>query len=91
MISTTSVGAEISAAASRTEVPLLRLNVSELARALGGLRQTLAGLTAEKERQQVDQMLDHVQRTLALFERLEITQRTEAGQLLLTARLTVSK
>jgi hypothetical protein len=78
-------------AAATDEVPLVRLNFPALVRALGGLRQTFVGLLGEQDRHQAEQWLDNAQRTLAMFERLEITQHTEAGQLHLTARLRVSK
>jgi hypothetical protein len=70
------------------EVPLLRLNVPELARALKGLRQEFRGVFADIS---AEQALDNVLSTLALFEGLEVTQRTEAGQVLLTMRLRVTK
>jgi len=75
-------------------VPLLRLSVPELGRFLQARREALSGLLAERNHissEAAQQWFDKLQRSLALFDGLEVTQRADAGQILLTVRLRTNR
>ncbi|HXL17520.1 MAG TPA: hypothetical protein VN961_08370, partial [Streptosporangiaceae bacterium] len=83
-------GAAAVTAVAGPEVPLLRLSLSELASFLKHRREAIIGFVAAKNqvsREAAGKGLESVLRSLELFEHLEVSHRTDAGQLILTVRL----
>jgi hypothetical protein len=73
-----------------SEVLLLRLSCIELGSFLKSRRESIVEFLAASNKTSKDataKALANVVACLELFERLEVTQRTDAGQLLLTLRL----
>jgi len=77
-------------AAVGSATPLLRLSTQELANFLQGQRELISGFLSKKNQlspEAASQWLEKLLASLALFERFEVTQRTDEGHLLLTVRL----
>jgi hypothetical protein len=72
------------------EVPWLRLSVNEVCRYLQGRHEIVAAHIAEKDgvsREEANRRLDSVVAILALFDRLEINQKSAPGQATLLLRM----
>jgi hypothetical protein len=83
-------GAAAAAPPPAAEVPLLRLSLRELARLLQPRKKALAAFLAGKNHvpaKAVERGLDGLLQVLALADRLDLTQRSEPGQVTWTLRL----
>lgn len=81
------------APASTGEVPLLRLSVKDLRHYLADRRGPLTAALAEQHRlapEEVARRLDGLLAALRYFDRVEVVQKTAAGQATLTLRLRTS-
>jgi hypothetical protein len=83
-------GAAAAAPVAGREIPLLRLSLVELGSFMKTRREALSAFLAAKNQlssETAGKVVETVLASLDLFEQLEVTQRTDAGQVVLNVRL----